>query len=119
MFRPRSSLNTSVRRIGANLGASLLASSALAVAVTFGSALLTVEASAAQFFSVHMSSKGGTFKPTGPILKRYSSTTSGSAGSRIAPPPKGQGDGGRGPRKPPIIVKRYPPVVITPPVVLG
>jgi Subtilase family len=116
----RSPLNKPVRRVGASLGASLRASSALALAVTLGAAVLTVDASAAQIFSVHMSGKGGTFKPTGPLLKRYPST-SGSAASRVTPPPKGKGDGGRGPRKPRIIVKRYPvpPVVVTPPVVLG
>src|SRR5438270_350262 len=115
MFQARWSLDEPARRIGV----SLIASSALALTVTLGSAPLAVDAFAAQAIPpVGMSSKSRTFKATGPILKRYPATSSSSAGSRVTPPPKGKGDGGRGPRKPPIIVKRYPvpPVIVTPPV---
>src|SRR5262249_32607847 len=57
--------------------------------------------------SVGISSKGGTFKATGPILKRYPFASNSSAGSRVTPP-----------RKPPIIVRHYPvpPVIVTQPV---
>jgi subtilisin family serine protease len=114
MFQARWSLDKPARPIGV----SLIASSALALTITLGSAPLAVDAFAAQISPVGMSSKSRTFKATGPILKRYPSVSSSSAGSRVTPPPKGKGDGGRGPRKPPIIVKRFPvpPVIGTPPV---
>jgi hypothetical protein len=98
------------------IGASLIASSALALAVTLGSALLAVDAFAAEVSPVGISSKGRTFNATTPILKRYPSPSGSSASSRVTPPPKGSGS--RGPRKPPIIVKRYPvpPVIVTQPV---
>ena len=114
------SLNKTARRIGATL----LASSALALTVTLGSAPLAVDAFAAQAIPpLGISSKGRTFNATKPILKRYPSGSSSSAGSRVTPPPKGSGSGSRGPRKPPIIVKRHPvpPVIVMPsvPVVVG
>jgi hypothetical protein len=115
MCQTRRSLNKSPRRIGA----SLLASSALALTVTLGPAPLAVDAVAAQAIPpVGISAQGRTFKATGPILKRYPSTSSSSAGARVIPPPKGSGSGSRGPRKPPIIVKRHPwpPVIVTQPV---
>src|SRR5882724_11745090 len=119
MFQARWSLNKSARRIGA----SLLTSSALALAATLVSAPLAVEAFAATTIPpLGISSKGRTFKATAPIPKRYPSTSSSSAGSRVTPPPKGKGDRGRGPRKPSIIVRRHPvpPVIFTPPpVVIG
>jgi hypothetical protein len=121
MCQARRSLDMPARRIGARLSSSLLASSVLALTVTFGSAPLAVDAVAAQAIPpLGISSKAGTFKATGPILKHYPSSS--SAGARVTPLPKGKGDGGRGPRKPPIIVKRYPvpPVIVTqPPVVVG
>jgi len=111
-------LNKSTRRIGV----SLLATSALALTVTLGSALLTVDAFAAQVSPFSISSKGRTFHATRPILKRYPSSSS-AAGSRVIPPPKGDGGRSRGPRKPHIIVKRHPvpPVIVTPsvPVAVG
>jgi hypothetical protein len=109
-------LNKSVRRFGV----SLLASSALALTTTLLSVPLAVDASAAQA-PFGISSKGRTFNATKPILKRYPSGSSSSAGSRVTPPPKGSGSGSRHPRKPPIIVKRHPvpPVIVTPPVVIG
>jgi hypothetical protein len=114
MCRARCSLKKSAPRIGVNL----LASAALTVTVTVISAALAVDAFAAQVSPVNIFSKGRTFKATGPILKRYPSTSSSSAGSRVTSPPKGTGDGGRGPRKPPIIVRHYPvpPVIIAQPV---
>ena len=120
MCQARWSLNKSVRRIGV----SLLASSALAVATTLASIPLAVDAVAAQVIPpLGISSKGRTFNATKPVLKRYPSGSSSSAGSRVTPPPKGSGSGSRGPRKPPIIVKRHPvpPVIVTPsvPVVVG
>jgi hypothetical protein len=111
-------LNKPARRIGARL----IASSALAIAATFVSASLAVDAFAAQVSPVGVSSKGRTFNAPRPVLKRHPSPSSSSAGSRVTPPPKGSVGGGRGPRKPPIIVRRYPvpPVIVTqPPVVLG
>jgi hypothetical protein len=120
----RWSFNKSIRRFGV----SLLASSALVLATALVSIPLAVDASAAQA-PFGISSKGRTFNATKPILKRYPSGSSSSAGSRvtlpprITPPPKGSGPGSRGPRKPPIIVKRHPvpPVIVTPsvPVVIG
>jgi len=120
MCQARWSLNKSVRRIGV----SLLASSALALTTTLVSVPLAVDVFAAQTIPpLGMSSKGRTFNATRPILKRYPSGSSSSAGSRVTPPPKGSGSGARGPRKPPIIVKRHPvpPVIVTPsvPVVVG
>jgi hypothetical protein len=124
MCQARSSLNKPARRIGARL----IASSALAIAATFVSASLAVEAFAAQVSPVGISSKSRTFNATRPIPKRYPSGSSSSAGSRvtlpprITPPPKGPVVGGRGPRKPPVIVKRHPvpPIIVTqPPVVVG
>jgi hypothetical protein len=119
MFQARWSLNKSVRRIGA----SLLTSSALALAATLVSAPLAAEAFAATTIPPRgISSKGRIFKATGPIPKRYPSTSSSSAGSRVIVPPKGKGDRGRGPRKPSIIVRHHPvpPVILTPPpVVIG
>jgi subtilase family protein len=120
MYQARWSLDKSVRRIGI----SLLASSALALATTLVSVPLAVDAIAAQAIPpLGISSKGRTFHATKPILKRYPSGSSSSAGSRVTPPPKGSGSGSRHPRKPPIIVKRHPvpPVIVTPsvPVVIG
>src|SRR5215813_13860854 len=117
MRHARSTLNKSARR-----GASLLATSALALTVTLGSTLLTVEAFAAPVSPISISAKGRTFNATRPVLKRYLSGFSSSAASRVTPPPKGSGTGSRVPRKPRIIVKRYPvpPVIVTPPpVVVG
>jgi subtilase family protein len=120
MCQARSSLSKPARRFGARL----IASSALAIAATIVSAPLAIEAFAAQVSPVGIS-KGTTFNATRPILKRY---PSGSAGSRvnlpprITPPPKGSVGNGRGPRRPPIIVKRHPvpPIIVTqPPVVVG
>jgi hypothetical protein len=120
MFQARWSLNKPARRIGA----SLIASSALALTATLASAPLAVDAFAAQVSPVSISSKGRTFNATRPILKRYPSGSTSSAGSRvtlpprITPPPKGSVTGGRGPRRPPIIVKRrpVPPIIVTQPV---
>jgi hypothetical protein len=124
MSQARSTPIKSARRIGA----SLLASSALALAATLVSASLAAEVFAATMPPPGISSKGRTFNAIRPIPKRYPSTTSNTAGSRVtlpprvSLPPKDKGDRGRGPRKPPIIVKRHPvpPVILTPPpVVLG
>jgi hypothetical protein len=119
MCQARWSLNKPTRRIGI----SLLASSALALAATLVTAPLAVEAFAAQTIPpLGISSKGRTFKATGSIPKRFPSTSSRPAGSRVSPPPKGSGSGSRGPRKPPIIVRHHPvpPVILTPPpVVIG
>jgi len=124
MCQARSPLNKPACRIGARL----IASSALAIAATFVSASLAVEAFAAQASPVGISSKGRAFNAVRPVPKRYPSGSSSSAGSRvtlpprITPPPKGSAGGGRGPRRPPIIVKRHPvpPIIVTqPPVVVG
>jgi len=116
MCQARSTPNKRVRCIGARL----VASSALAIAATLVSAPLAVDAFAAQVSPHSISSKGRIFNATRPLLKRYPSGSSSSAGSRVTPPPKGSA-GPRGPRKPRIIVRRHPvpPVIITPPVVLG
>ncbi len=119
MCQPRCSFIRPARRIGV----SLIASFALALTATLGSAPLAVEAFAAQVTPVGIYGKSGSIRATGPIPKRFPSSSSSSAGSRITPPPKGSVGGGRGPRRPPIIVKRHPvpPVIVTQPVpvVLG
>ncbi len=114
MCQPRCSFIRPPRRIGV----SLIASFALALTATLGSAPLAVEAFAAQVTPVGIYGKSGSIRATGPIPKRFPSSSSSSAGSRITPPPKGSVGGGRSPRRPPVIVKRHPvpPIIVTQPV---